>query len=345
MKCKLILGMLTLLCALTVTALGQSKEPKLVIKQTEFNAGEIKQGTDVNHTFVVKNEGTAELQIKSVVPSCGCTASDFTKVIPPGEEGKITLTVHTAGFSGALNKYADVTTNDPQQPRFSLSMNMVISTDSAPAGRQVGQFIIGPSDRWSINVPYGASSETGIMIYNNGAQPARITKVIPGGEAFAVNLETLEEGKRYVLRVKSNPKLPVGDDHKQTVKLVVEGGDAAQASEIPIQLEAAIFPPVAANPKEINLGTVSLAADSASPIKFTWVRQYRGGAFALNKITSTLPFIKVSVEVEVADINYRLKIEVDKSKLKAGAHKGTIKVETNNPDMPFVEIGVSLIAK
>jgi hypothetical protein len=43
--------------------------PKISIAQPEFNFGEVREGTDLSHTFLIKIEGNAPLEIKSVAPS------------------------------------------------------------------------------------------------------------------------------------------------------------------------------------------------------------------------------------------------------------------------------------
>lgn len=56
-----------------VVARAQSRsdappQPHLSLAETEFNAGEVKQGDEVSHTFIVKNNGKANLEIKNVKP-------------------------------------------------------------------------------------------------------------------------------------------------------------------------------------------------------------------------------------------------------------------------------------
>lgn len=58
--------------ALAVVAFGQTATPnvpKIAIKKTDHNVGEIKKGGNASYTFVFKNEGTADLEIKRVAPS------------------------------------------------------------------------------------------------------------------------------------------------------------------------------------------------------------------------------------------------------------------------------------
>jgi hypothetical protein len=58
-----------LVCLFSHLAWAQeAKEPKLVIKQPLFDAGEIDEGNEIKHTFLVSNTGNATLEIKDVRP-------------------------------------------------------------------------------------------------------------------------------------------------------------------------------------------------------------------------------------------------------------------------------------
>ena len=97
--------------------------PKLAIAAFEHNFGSVKAGTPLTFTFKVKNEGDADLEIKNVAPACGCTSSQFDKVVASGKQGSITLEIkNTTGYKGDIVKNATVTTNDPSQPSFTLTL-------------------------------------------------------------------------------------------------------------------------------------------------------------------------------------------------------------------------------
>jgi glutathione peroxidase len=118
---KFSLNVLLALAALTLNVMAQDNgktaaAPKLLIDATTHNFGQVKEGEELSHTFIVKNAGKAELVIKNVSPACGCTASDFSKSVAPNSEGLITLSVKTAGMSGKTERYADVISNDPENP-------------------------------------------------------------------------------------------------------------------------------------------------------------------------------------------------------------------------------------
>ena len=97
--------------------------PKLSIPSLEHSFGSVKAGTPLTYSFEIKNEGRADLEIKSVNPSCGCTTSKYDKVIAPGKTGSVTLEVaKTDGYKGEITKTASVTTNDPDHQNFTLTL-------------------------------------------------------------------------------------------------------------------------------------------------------------------------------------------------------------------------------
>lgn len=342
MKFKLILNIAALL-VLAGVALGQAV-PKIAIAKTEQNLGEIKKGAVATYSYVFKNEGKADLEIKNVAPACGCTASDFTKSVPPGQEGKITLSVNTSNFIGAIAKAAEVYTNDPQRERLTLVLSMVVTADELPQGRQIGPFIVGPSNQSILRAPQGMSASSLMTIANLSANPIRITKVIPNGGVFAVTLNTLADGKRYTLGYTSSTNLPIGS-HKQTVKLAT---DSPEAPELEIFLEVVVSEAVSINPDKLVFENVPVSdpeMEISLVSKFLWVKLGRGVGLEIKNISSDLPFVKA--KIETSDSNGQsivLRVGFN-AKPPAGAHKGVIKIETNHPTAKAIEVPISVTAK
>ncbi len=78
--------------------------------------GKIKEGEKVTHVFKFKNSGEKPLTVSNVKPSCGCTASNWTKdPVLPGQEGTIEVTFDSKGKPGNISKSVDVFANtDPE---------------------------------------------------------------------------------------------------------------------------------------------------------------------------------------------------------------------------------------
>ena len=58
-----------MILAFGVFAQTQSGKPKMVVTQNTYNAGEIfRTGKNIEHAFIIKNQGTADLKILTVTP-------------------------------------------------------------------------------------------------------------------------------------------------------------------------------------------------------------------------------------------------------------------------------------
>jgi hypothetical protein len=52
-----------------VSQQGATPAPKLVITETDHELGVVKKSAGATHTFIFRNEGTADLEIRRVAPS------------------------------------------------------------------------------------------------------------------------------------------------------------------------------------------------------------------------------------------------------------------------------------
>ncbi|MGL4208573.1 MAG: DUF1573 domain-containing protein [Candidatus Adiutrix sp.] len=102
--------------------LAPLKAPRLFIEHPTFDAGDLAAGHRLNHTFMVKNTGEAELIIESISTDCGCSLAHYSPKINPGESGIITISVQSEPFwvGQRIQRVATVTTNDPLARRIKL---------------------------------------------------------------------------------------------------------------------------------------------------------------------------------------------------------------------------------
>ena len=99
--------------------------PHADVPATAFDFGKITEDRPLTHTFVIKNTGAAPLQIEDVDPDCACTVPKYDKVIPPGSEGGLTLTIKPFSVIHQFKKETKVRLNDPDQPMLYLTMTGV----------------------------------------------------------------------------------------------------------------------------------------------------------------------------------------------------------------------------
>ena len=82
-----------------------------------FDFGKVKEGEVVKHTFVLKNKSQKTLTIKELNTSCGCTVSKVKKkTLLSGESTLIEVELNTKGYSGPMQQYVYVHTDNLDNP-------------------------------------------------------------------------------------------------------------------------------------------------------------------------------------------------------------------------------------
>src|SRR5262249_2037118 len=117
-------------------AAADEKAPRLTIVEPVKEYGEVAKGAMLDWAFVIKNTGTADLQVIAARPGCGCTVADFDKVVKPGQTGKVTAHVDTTNFTGPIAKTVTLETNDPSVPSSPLTIHAIVKPydEANPAG-------------------------------------------------------------------------------------------------------------------------------------------------------------------------------------------------------------------
>lgn len=107
---------------LLIGAFAFSNAQTITFEKTTIDYGTVKANSDGNKVFTFTNTGDKPLIVSSVVPTCGCTASDWTKEpILPGKSGQIKVHYNT-GIVAAFKKNIEVFSNDPKNGRIILNI-------------------------------------------------------------------------------------------------------------------------------------------------------------------------------------------------------------------------------
>ena len=140
---------------LASAALAGEPCPRLAIDEAVHDFGTVERGVRVAHTFVLRNGGDMPLRIEHVKSSCGCTVGVTSKRdIPPGQEGRVTVTLDTARLAGRTTKVATVYTNDPDSRTASLVL----------AGQVLADLVATPSPLYLGRVRRGQRIEREILV-------------------------------------------------------------------------------------------------------------------------------------------------------------------------------------
>ncbi len=333
LNCLLPTALCLLFFALPV-AFGQTGSPAMVIESMQHDFGLVNQGTALTYSFKITNTGTADLLIVSVKPGCGCTTSDYDSIIKPGKQGKITLAIpSTDNFEGRLNKVATVQTNDPKHAMFMLMLSAEFKK------RDMGGLSLLPGDRWATAVARGATNGSSIKVINSGDKPVHLTKIDPNGDLFAVSLETVQDGKEYLIKFQTNKTVRIGA-FQQTV---VVHTDSAVLPEFPVYLNVTIQPVISVTPETIKLeGLMNNGELSGADLPVITIIKSTGG-LKITKVVSTLAFIKPELSQVLAGSSYNISLTFDKAaiqNLPQGQFRGMIRIETNDAELSVINIPI-----
>ncbi len=122
MKRRMIPNLLAILTLLTlaVSVTAEDAKPRAVPLGPIQEFDIVPKGELITHSFEIRNEGDAVLELTDVRPACGCTVAKYDKTIAPGEVGKISVKVKTDNFAGPISKSIAVFTNDSDNPKLQL---------------------------------------------------------------------------------------------------------------------------------------------------------------------------------------------------------------------------------
>jgi len=267
--------------------------------------------------------------------------------VPPGKEGKIELAVeHTDGYQGEVGKSAAVTTNDPKFATFNLVLRARFimqpqpgnkTPSPNPTGKLAGAFIVEPTDRWISSVLVGNTTTSTIYLVNNDPKPYHVKTLQSDGTDFTARLQTIQDGRRYEVIISTNPALKPGQYH-QKLRILT---DSPVTPEVPVQLDLTVFPRVFAMPTSIVMPALPMNVDLSS---INWpmisVRKVQATGLQIKSYTSSLPFIKLDLLTEKEGEFYQIRLTIDNSKIKEGDFKGKVRIETNDVNVPLIEVPI-----
>jgi len=119
-------------CLGSVLAAQAPAAPRLILEPERHAFGRVAVGTWPQHTFRLRNGGSAPLHIDRVLPACGCTTAPLVKrVLEPGEATDLNLTFNTRGFMGPVHKTVRIESDDPDRAVVDLAFDAEVVAAAA----------------------------------------------------------------------------------------------------------------------------------------------------------------------------------------------------------------------
>jgi hypothetical protein len=306
--------------------------PKAVVPDVAFHFGKAVRGTVVEHAFVVRNEGGSPLTIHAVQMTTPLRVEQLPPPIGPGGEARVRFRLGTAGLEGLFAGQVAMLLNDPRQPEVRLTFT----------GHVVPPVELAPLGAFFVAAPRGQAKRASIEIINHEPGPLRIEQIEHPGEAFTSHLDTLEAGRRYRLTIQMPVDGPAG--RQRTTILVRTSSPTTPV--LRIVAHTSRRERVYTFPEVVHVGVLRLADLQADPdllrraAQTLMVYQTGGASFQVTARTD-LPMLDLASERGPAGDRYQITGTLRGDQLRAGPIRGSIIIQTNDPDFAEVRVPVA----
>jgi Protein of unknown function (DUF1573) len=293
--------------------------PRVEIAQMHLETGTVDPGTKVPFDFVVRNTGSAPLEILNVKPFCGCVVAAFDHVIAPGGTGAIHAVLNTLGRQGTVRKEIDVTTNDPKKP------NLVLTVKAF--ARQVLQ--VDPGDELALPLVAGKALTQPVTVRSMEGMAFRVLRV--ESTAPYVRALPLETGTGTARRVRLTV-LPTAPDRAFDA-LVTLKLDHPKIPEVILRVRGFPRRPIMARPERLYFGAVTAQA----PVTRDVMLARTEGAFRVLGVETDDPRLRTEIIAEPAGRGCDV-IVTCQGGGKPGPLKGVITIRTDDPGCPRIVV-------
>jgi Protein of unknown function (DUF1573) len=309
-----------------------SEQPKAVLPTQAFNFGKVVQGTAIEHTFVLRNEGTSPLKIQELRMTAPLRISHIPAEIGPGKKDLLGFTLDTSTLQGQFEGAILLTLNDPSLPEAELSFE----------GQVVGTVEVSPMSELFVAGLRGQSKQASIDIINHEPRSLSIESIEHPTQRFSTKLEVLEKGQRYRLTLVLNPDGPAG---RETATILVTTSSKA-APLLRIAANTYLHERVYTFPDEVYFGALRLAdfqlnQGFAQLTSQTLMVYQSGGSDFKIELSTDLPFLSFKSEPGPLGDRHQITITLIREKLVPGPIQGSIVIVTNDQRFPAIKVPVS----
>jgi len=330
--CAALLAALPQISAANTDPAEATGQPRAVVDEPIFEAGKVDKGGDINHDFVIRNTGDTVLRIEEVRPACGCTVANYDESIAPGASGKIHAVLDTTDQTGPISKGLTVITNDPDNPRLTLTIKAEVSQ----------RLFVRPGFARFVQTKGSGVGQIDQIIFTRDFDDLEVLEVkspypfITAEAREATEEELLEEasGKQWVVTVKLDyDQAPVGS----LADYVRIHTNHPKQEVVSVPVTGFVRPMYVLTPAEADFGEIEVEEDG------TWAAMILKN-YGPNNMSPTLDnadSLPEGIDVEVSEVEegreYRVEITL-REDLPKGEFSDVIRLKTGLEDKSTIEI-------
>ncbi len=305
---------------------------KQIDQAAMFDFGKVRADDTVEHTFEFHNSGAEMLKVKNVQLTPPLAVTRMSRQVQPGETASIVVQLGQPRKAGDFEGLIVVHFTQENSPNAIFRVR----------GRVVRPIDFEPLPAFFITTFKGESKQQSIEMTNYESEALRSPKVEFDSDRFTADVTTLEPGRRFRVRVTVKESAPAGK-MSETIRLLTSN-ERQPVIQIPVNTQ--VRERVYTFPDSIVLGLIDTATLKRQPQAAAFlsqsvvVYQKDGTDFQIEAETD-VPFLRLTTRQGHLKDRFEVQVDVSPDRLRAGQVKGSIRIRTNDPTFPRLEIPVT----
>jgi hypothetical protein len=293
-------------------AQAKGSAPKIEVASPMYDFGTVIEGTPVQHVFTIRNAGGADLIIKAVHTSCGCTVAKPTKVkLAPGDSSELAATFDTRFEKGHRWRTITVYTNDPSNPATTLTMGgeIKVLVEAVPSEVSFGTVRRGTEQNRQVKLVYAGEGPLHLNSIASASPNIKVSTVPTKGDSASQVVE--------ISLLKTMPAGPFYD----TVQLVTP------QKTVIVPVFGRIAGDLDTEPPQVSFGIVPRGRGAERILRLTNSGQR---PVKVLSISSTSPNVAAKVEETKPGKEYKITVELSRG-APQGQVRGKLLITTDDP--------------
>jgi len=190
-------------------------QAEINFEETNFDFGEIQEGTVATHEFTFTNSGDQPLVLSSVKASCGCTTPSWTREpIMPGKTGQVSASYNSKNRPGGFHKSITITSNANKPTQMLYIKGTAVKPTQKPLFtkeelEQSAKAFVDQAHLQLGKVSVGSSIPIELTIENQGKSPLEIRGIMSSCKCLKImpgeNL-SIAPGEKSSLELAYSPR-------------------------------------------------------------------------------------------------------------------------------------------
>jgi hypothetical protein len=308
---------------------ADASRPKAVVPEPVKDVGSVAKGEKITHDFVIRNEGTAPLEINEVRASCGCTVAEFDKTVAPQGTGKVHVVIDSTTFAGPIAKGVTVFTNDADNPQIELTVKASVQPAISVKPGYARYIIVQGEEK------EGTIEQT---LWAADGAPMNIVKVESPFPYLKVSFREAKpgeqapegKGKQWRVQMTLDRSAPVG----ALADFVRVTTDHPKQKLVEIPISGFVRPVIAVTPPLADFGQIELK----EPFKRALVvRAYSSEPIKVTGVEGNLKGVVAQLEPVTEGREYQIRVTLN-PELGKGPFNGKLTIHTDSPKKPLLEV-------